>query len=184
MPVPDFSPGEVLTAAAMDSIGLWKIGGGTLSGTAVNFQGVFTSDYNVYKMFFYNVRNTTSSAELGLRLLSGSTPASGASDYSVQRLFAQSGSVGGTRATSSFARVSFLFGGANNLTAAETTIYVPNLAKRTNFVSSANYIDNSPFSNIEQNATQHNQATAYDGIQVICGNTLAEGTVQIFGLRV
>jgi hypothetical protein len=183
MPVPDFSPGEVLTAAAMDSIGLWKIGGGTLSGTAVNFQGVFTSDYNVYKMFFYNVRNTTSAAELGLRLLSGTTPASGASDYSVQRLFAQASSVGGSRTATSFARASFIFAGANSLTAVETTIYVPNLAKRTSFVSSANYLDNSPVSNLEQNVTQHNQATAYDGIQVICADTLAEGTVQIFGVR-
>jgi hypothetical protein len=184
MPVPDFSPGEVLTAAAMDSIGLWKIGGGTLSGTAVNFEGVFTSNYNVYKMFFYNVRNTTGGAELGLRLLSGTTPASGAADYSVQRLFAQAGSVGGTRATNSYARASFIYAGANSLTAVETTIYVPNLAKRTNFVSSANYLDNSPVSNIEQNVTQHNQATAYDGIQVISTDTLAEGTVQIFGIRV
>jgi hypothetical protein len=175
---------EDLAIATDDGLGMWKVGGGTLSGTAVNFAGVFSSRFNVYKMFFYNVRNTTGGAELGLRLLSGTTPASGASDYSVQRLFAQAGSVGGTRVSTSYARASFIFAGASSLTAAETTIYVPNLEKRTNFVSSANYLDNSPVSNLEQNVTQHNQPTAYDGIQVISTDTLAEGTVQIFGIRV
>jgi hypothetical protein len=184
MPVPDFSPGEVLTAAAMDSIGLWKIGGGTLSGTAVNFQGVFTSDYNVYKMFFYNVRNTTSSAELGLRLLSGSTPASGATDYSVQRHGAQGTSIFGNRTAISSARASFLFGVANALTSIEITIYGPNLPQRTNFQATANYLDNSPGANVENNNSQHNQSTAYDGIQVICTDTIFSGTVQIFGIRV
>jgi hypothetical protein len=183
MPVPDFSPGEVLTAAAMDSIGMWKIGGGTLTGSAVNFEGVFTSNYNVYKMFFYNVRSATASAEMGLRLLDGSTPASGATDYNVQRLFAQIGSVGGNRISTSYARVTFLVTPANSFTCSEVTIYAPNLPKRTNFIATGGYLDTAPAINIEQNATAHAQNVAYNGVQVINTNTFAEGTVQIYGVR-
>jgi hypothetical protein len=52
MPVPDFSPGEVLTAAAMDSIGLWlvktqTVGAGVGSVTVTN---AFSSDYQNYRV--------------------------------------------------------------------------------------------------------------------------------------
>lgn len=52
MPVPDFSPGEVLTAAAMDSIGLWLVKTQTI-GTGVSSVTVtdaFSADYDNYKI--------------------------------------------------------------------------------------------------------------------------------------
>jgi hypothetical protein len=52
MPVPDFSPGEVLTAAAMDSIGLWLVKTQTI-GTAVasvTVTGAFSADYENYRI--------------------------------------------------------------------------------------------------------------------------------------
>jgi hypothetical protein len=52
MPVPDFSPGEVLTAAAMDSIGLWLVKTQTI-GTAVSsvtVTGAFSSTYDNYQI--------------------------------------------------------------------------------------------------------------------------------------
>jgi hypothetical protein len=42
---PDFSSGAVLTAAQMNSVGLWKVASGSLSTATTNFQGCFTSDY-------------------------------------------------------------------------------------------------------------------------------------------
>jgi hypothetical protein len=62
MPVPDFSPGEVLTAAAMDSIGLWlvktqAVGTGV---TTINVPNAFSSDYMNYKIMWVN--GTTSAA--------------------------------------------------------------------------------------------------------------------------
>jgi hypothetical protein len=52
MPVPDFSPGEVLTAAAMDSIGLWKVAGASFATvTAVNLPNdTFKTTYNNYRV--------------------------------------------------------------------------------------------------------------------------------------
>jgi hypothetical protein len=68
MPVPDFSPGEVLTAAAMDSIGLWKITPTTVAGSGVSLSGsnvvftsaatisvngVFSANYDFYRVILY-----------------------------------------------------------------------------------------------------------------------------------
>lgn len=52
MPVPDFSPGEVLTAAAMDSIGLWLVKSQTI-GTGVSSVTVtdaFSTKYDNYRI--------------------------------------------------------------------------------------------------------------------------------------
>ena len=51
MPVPDFSPGEVLTAAAMDSIGLWKISTASVtSQTSLIIDNCFSSNYKNYRI--------------------------------------------------------------------------------------------------------------------------------------
>ena len=50
MPVPDFSPGEVLTASAMDSIGLWLVKTQTVGTgvSSVTVTGAFSADYDNY----------------------------------------------------------------------------------------------------------------------------------------
>jgi len=78
MPVPDFSPGEVLTAAAMDSIGLWKVASATVSlgTTPLNIVGVFdSSKYQNYKLVLRQYTVSTSS-RIEFKFLSGTTPTS------------------------------------------------------------------------------------------------------------
>jgi hypothetical protein len=63
MPVPDFSPGEVLTAAAMDSIGLWLIETKTVTTAGVlDFTSVFTANYSGYRLIFDYTQVTTAGA--------------------------------------------------------------------------------------------------------------------------
>jgi hypothetical protein len=51
MPVPDFSPGEVLTASAMDSIGLWKVTSGTVSASpTLTVDNCFSANYANYRV--------------------------------------------------------------------------------------------------------------------------------------
>jgi hypothetical protein len=69
MPVPDFSPGEVLTAAAMDSIGLWLVSS-TAVGTGVSSVTVtdaFSADYDAYKIT-YTGGQASAAVNLGTRL--------------------------------------------------------------------------------------------------------------------
>ena len=59
MPVPNFSPGEILTASAMDSIGLWEIATVTFSASSsVVVDNVFSADWNDYRV----IVNATGSA--------------------------------------------------------------------------------------------------------------------------
>jgi hypothetical protein len=60
MPVPDFSPGEVLTAAAMDSIGLWLIETkDVVTAGIVDFDDVFSTNYRGYKLMWDYLQNTS-----------------------------------------------------------------------------------------------------------------------------
>jgi hypothetical protein len=78
MPVPDFSPGEVLTAAAMDSIGLWLVASGSFTtASEVLLDDVFTSDYLRYQLIFDETdSNTAGITQIQFRT-SGSNNATG-----------------------------------------------------------------------------------------------------------
>jgi hypothetical protein len=69
MPVPDFSPGEVLTAAAMDSIGMWLINTTTIGAgvTSVPVNSCFSSNYQNYRIIIEN-ESTNGSAQHALQL--------------------------------------------------------------------------------------------------------------------
>lgn len=76
MPVPDFSPGEVLTAQAMDSIGLWlvktqTIGTGVSSVTVTN---AFSANYDNYRVIINTaIAGTGGSSFITLSGATGST---------------------------------------------------------------------------------------------------------------
>jgi hypothetical protein len=77
MPVPDFSPGEVLTAAAMDSIGLWKTGSATAtSGSVLDIANCFSADYDAYRVVISRAVITTSAA-VGVQLSNAGSPNAG-----------------------------------------------------------------------------------------------------------
>jgi hypothetical protein len=74
MPVPDFSPGEVLTAAAMDSIGLWLVKSQTVGTTvaSVTVTDAFSADYDAYRIIYSNGVASATDTNIGLNFV-GST---------------------------------------------------------------------------------------------------------------
>jgi hypothetical protein len=74
MPVPDFSPGEVLTASAMDSIGLWLVKTQTI-GTAVSSVTVTDAFSAVYDNYLITIAggSGTESTNLNLQLGAANT---------------------------------------------------------------------------------------------------------------
>jgi hypothetical protein len=79
MPVPDFSPGEVLTAAAMDSIGLWLVKTQTISSSppvsSVTVTDAFSAQFDNYKIVIsgFGASSLGSAAYLKLNNSTGST---------------------------------------------------------------------------------------------------------------
>jgi hypothetical protein len=78
MPVPVFTAGEILTAAAMNQVGLYKIAAGSLSlsTTPTNVTGVFDSTkFTNYRVIINTTARSTSN-RFDIRYIVGTTPTS------------------------------------------------------------------------------------------------------------
>ena len=176
MPVPDFSPGEVLTAGAMDSIGMWLVGTFTLSGSETNCNNIFSSNYTNYRVVLDSVGITTQ-GDLQMQLRTVASPASG-NDYNFSYAGTNfSASIGATN-TNNTNRVRIGFFDGNLSGGASMDIYGPALPQRTS----------STIQSIQPNVQQwsggfyHNVTTAYTGLRFFSSTTMA-GTVRVYGYR-
>jgi hypothetical protein len=77
---PDFTSGQVLTAAQMNAVGMWEVASGTLSGTATNFQGCFTNDYDKYIIKVDQIRINAGNTGVWFRFMNGASVLS-SNDY-------------------------------------------------------------------------------------------------------
>jgi hypothetical protein len=175
MPVPDFSPGEVLTAAAMDSIGLWLVKTQTIGAgvASVAVTGAFNSDYENYKIV---ISGGASSTDIGILFQLGATTTGyyGTYIFSPYALTTVSGfntnngpnwSVGSATADGIQVNIDLLS---------------PNLAKRTSFSGfNQNSLTNAgPLTGYIANAT------AYTGFTIIAtSGSLTGGTIRVYGYR-
>jgi hypothetical protein len=77
MSYPSFVTGEVLTAADMNAVGLWKVGSGTLSltTTPINVTGVFSSTYKQYRLLI-NVTTKSTTLRVDMKYINGTTATS------------------------------------------------------------------------------------------------------------
>jgi hypothetical protein len=175
MPVPDFSPGEVLTAAAMDSIGLWLVKTQTV-GTAVSSVTVsdaFSANYDNYIIQYTGGTNSVNS-ELRLQL-SGATGA----DYQSSIVYLGYGGVvaGATTTTTAFGWCGS--GGTNN-SVMNTTLYGPFAAKHT-FATTPLWEFPSGIGN---SGGRHQLNSSYTGFIVLSATgTMTGGTIRVYGYR-
>lgn len=146
--------------------------------TSLSLNGVFSAEYDNYMI---SMRGVVSSGDLGIQMrmrLSG-TDATG-TNYTHQRLLAQSTTVSGVRSTSQTAAIVGLW--SATLRNGDTAfVYGPNLAQPTAFrgvnagtASSASIFDY---------ASTHSLSTAYDGCTLFVGANNMTGNVAVYGLR-
>jgi hypothetical protein len=180
MPVPDFAPGEVLTAAAMDSIGLWRVGGGTFSGVGTGGQtfSAFTADYDNYQIIFSDTFGNGAPAGFVFRLSAGATPSttgySWAGNYSsyatspVQTNFGQSN---GTNIYIGDISSGYTMG-------VTMTLQAPRLAQWTMLRWEGTFQDN----NVQGNGV-HKVNTSYDSFWIAPLSGTLTGKYDIYGYR-
>ena len=185
MPVPDFSPGEVLTAGAMDSIGLWKVAEGTLSSTATNIVGCFSSNFRNYRIILDQV-SLSSSGDLYWQPLDGTTP-----DATNHRwAFLGANALGtaqnanqNTTQVAAYAGISYT-SSVDNLILATLTMDImgPFIAQRTFAHTSA--ISFSTTNTFRYGMSMNNTLTAYDGIRFLTQTaTTMAGNYTVYGYR-
>lgn len=176
MPVPDFSPGEVLTASAMDSIGLWLISTTTIGTgvTSVPVNNCFSSNYKKYRIIIEN--SDTNGAGNHTIQLQGITTNN---YYVAGHTYAWTVSATAyTPAPQTAFTVSF-----NTASGSPTQIVLdianPNLALRKfGFVTSSGGNGSCAFNMLSLSTST---ATGFDLAK--SGNTMTGGTIRVYGYR-
>jgi hypothetical protein len=135
MPVPDFSPGEVLTAAAMDSIGLWLVTSTTASsGTTIDVNSCFSSTYDNYRIVISGLKySTAAGVDVQLRTVSTLTN-TGYYSSGFYAIYGNAPSLVGFGRTNGSAWVTAIVGDPNKPGAGVIDIFGPNLAEETTYI--------------------------------------------------
>jgi hypothetical protein len=171
---PDFTSGAVLTAAQMNSVGLWLVKTQTI-GTAVSsvtVTGAFSADYDNYKII---ISGGASSAQAFLNLqLGASTTGYYYANSGVT--YAGVAFVGGASNTTSFLGGSAFIG---NGLQANIELQNPFLAKYTfSQCSGLNTTLATP------SIGYHGVATSYTAFTILASTgTLTGGTIRVYGYR-
>jgi hypothetical protein len=177
---PDFTSGAVLTAAQMNSVGLWKVGSTTItSATTAVLDGCFSSDFRDY-LLTVDITGGTSNTELAMRFRVGGVAA--ATNYNYAQFGTQAdGTV--ANGTSGGAATSVALTFIPSVQNHSTNYYIgqPNLAVFTSFSGDWLY-DDLGITIGRRTVGRHRTATAYTGIQVFTGSAWT-GKITVYGYR-
>ena len=188
MPVPDFSPGEVLTAAAMDSIGLWKVSETNFTNQpTVDIANCFTTDYQNYRIQIVITSTASTNTQLNLRLFNGGTTlASGYANFGFYVGSPGSGAFFTDNFTATLWAINQIGG---NTPPAVTTIdmFGPRLTQRTAFTfqSFATYNSGGLEQRVNINGACSTTSTdQFPSLRILNGGSAnMTGTVRIYGYR-
>jgi hypothetical protein len=175
MPVPDFSPGEVLTAAAMDSIGLWLVKTQTI-GTGVSSVTITNAFSNIYDDYLITVSGGTASANSVLSMRFGTV----VSGYRWNYMYGSFNNTGATAGTLNNPTILYVGTVATNGITAAITVNSPFLTKPTAIHASGG----SPgsFSGVVQGYEPN--ATSFTSFDLLPSTgTFSAGTIRVYGYR-
>lgn len=188
---PVFSVGATLTAAQLNSAGLWRIttctvtsAGGTAAtasngvitvgsgNTSVTIANAFSSDFDSY-LIIYTGGTMSASTALTLKLGTTATGYYGVYNYADYATAAWAGAVDNNGAS-----FTYFGGGDSNSCAGRMTLLAPNLAKPTRVESGPIHYGNNfgTYTGIEASTTQHTAFT----IAPFTG-TMTSGKIRIYG---
>jgi len=179
---PVFTSGAILTAAQMNSIGMWKISTGTasLSTTPTQFTSVFNNtDYPNYKLFVTTTAASTANKVL-FKFLSATAPAS---------TLYYGGGIGSSWSADtpiyfekSNNATSLSLGSATNATSRVTTMEIisPNKAVPTMYSGFYTEINNA---NAFHWGGAHLNAAIYDGFELFTSTGTMTVSYQLYGYR-
>jgi hypothetical protein len=177
---PDFSSGAVLTAAQMNSVGLWFVGSTTItSATTAVLDGCFSSDFRDY-LLVVDATTGTANTELFMQFRVGGVAA--ATNYVYSQFGTQpNGTAANGTSGGAASSVALTFIPATQPVSCNYFIGQPNLAISTSFAGDWLYDDNSVAIN-RRTIGRHKVSTAYTGIQVFTSAAWT-GKITVFGYR-
>jgi hypothetical protein len=195
MSYPSFNVGEVLTAADMNAVGLWKIANATFTGITsaapLDVNGVFSSNYSNYLLLLRSSQ-TVANGSLIIRMRTVSAQEAGAVyNYGFGGAYVGAGPVynfGGFAQTNPFGPDTGFFGGitpGNGYSGnSRFDIYSPNEARATRFAGQG-YTD---YTGTWYNASLLGNGevatnTQYTGFRLFPNAGTAAGEYTVYGYR-
>jgi hypothetical protein len=175
---PDFTTGQVLTAAQMNAVGMWLVGTFTVSAQSeIICSSVFSSDYDNYKIV-YTLPTNTNFIRMQLRDGSGNvatnygTTNAGITDNSTSVSFLNSNA-------STWNDTRWLIS-PNNVSFGTIEIFQPNLAANT-FIDHTCSSVSGTNSNKLFGAGRHNANTQATGFRIFPDSGTFTATVRVYG---
>jgi hypothetical protein len=178
MPVPDFSPGEVLTAAAMDSIGLWLVKTQTIGTgvSSVTVTGAFSADYDNYHV---TISGGVCSTSTDLRLQLGATTTGYYAAYNRVVYSTGAASPIADNNAANFSRAGF---GTPNSLNASFDLLMPFATKNTmyygSFIAAGSGFNAGTGSGFLDNSTSYTAFTL-----IVPTGTITGGIIRVYGYR-
>ena len=174
---PDFTAGQILTAAQMDAIGLWLVKTQTV-GTGVSSVAVtsaFTADFANYRII-YSGGTMTALDQMAIQLGSSTTAYYGTLIYA-----SATAGVAAVATNNNNVRADWIGGASANQAAhASVDLFSPNLAAYTK-IRNGQYAAGDNFGTYNG---EHRVATAYTGFTLFTGSgTMTGGTIRVYGYR-
>ena len=174
MPVPDFSPGEVLTAAAMDSIGLWLVKTQTVGATvtSVPVTDCFNTNYESYKIIW---TGGVGSTNVDLNVTLGSS----GSNYHYSAVYSPFNNTPTALGSPTNTSFPFAGGAATGWGGANFELHAPFLAQETFY--NAQHINFAAGLNTVGFLNTNNSFT---GFTLNCvGGNITGGVIRVYGYR-
>jgi hypothetical protein len=183
---PDFTTGQVLTAAQMNAVGLWLIDEVALTTVTNNISNVFSSDFNAYKIVVSNLNNATTSTRLvSLRFRNAS-----GNDSDANYFFGYNLHYGGTSATSAASgqtssELAYIGDSANDCGAITMDIMNPFLSTVATvyWYTAITWQPNVSAFVIRNGGGGIAETTSYTGFSIIGTTDNLSGTVRVYGYR-
>ena len=176
MPVPDFSPGEVLTASAMDSIGLWLVKTQTIGTgvSSVTVSDAFSANYENYKIIISGGAGSTA-AELNLRFGAVTT------GYYTSFIFTSWNNTVSADSSNSGSRIQYVGGMGSDGILANFEVMSPFLAKNTRTFAGG-FGQTTAF--VGSSAGALFNTTSYTDFTILAAaGTMTGGTIRVYGYR-
>ena len=175
---PDFSVGQVLTAAQMNAVGLWLVKTQTI-GTAVSnvtVNNAFSASYNGYFITVHGGTSSTTDENVRFQLTANGTPSS--TGYYGTTIYALWGGALTTQSENNATQALYA-GGLDGRVILQLQVFNPFVATSTTMFG--------PFIRqalAGQSSYIHRVNTSYDGFRITPGSgTLTGGTISVYGYK-
>lgn len=176
---PTFSTGAVLTAAQINSVGLWKVASTTFSGSSgVEMQNCFSSDYRNYlvQVVYYGSVGTNTQTQY----MTGTNTKDATANYNRFGFYWNAGVTNFNQSSTTSDFVINHGTTATDTSTAQITIYSPNLATRTMSTSNGYSGDSGLTTFLSFNKAT---TTAYTGLYLFPTSGTITGSITVYGMR-